>query len=133
MKKSSLKGLTTSNTAASLSASSSLSSRSRSVSSTTTPYYNDNIIIRKIENAIEGLSSDCFNYLAKRVLPGSETGKENTLTICDYIYTLKSEINPSNNYIKSTIILLCSLSTFFKNGKSFREITRSKDTLMKDY
>ena len=104
MKKSSLKGLTSSNIAASSSA----SCRSTSVSSTTPAttttintttttttsvgYDNDNIIIRKIENAVEGLSSDCFNYLAKRVLPGSETGKENTLTILKDISSLLFEL-----------------------------------------
>jgi hypothetical protein len=44
-----------------------------------TSLLSDNIIIKtKIENAIEGLSSSCFNYLYNRVLPAS---KENALTI----------------------------------------------------
>jgi hypothetical protein len=81
------------------------------------------IINTKIENTTEGLSSNCFNYLSKRVLPGSK-GKENALAICDHMSCLKSEINPSNNYRKDTIILLCNLSTFFKNVKHFKEITR---------
>ena len=57
----------------------------------------------KIGNAIEGLSSNCFNCLSNRVLPGSK-GKENTLTICNYIDSIKSEIKPSDHYRKSTII-----------------------------
>lgn len=77
----------------------------------------------KIGNAIEGLSSNCFNYLSNRVLPGSK-GKENTLTICNYIDSIKSEITPSDHYRKSTIILLCNLSIFFENTKPFKEITR---------
>jgi hypothetical protein len=81
----------------------------------------DNMIKRKIENATEGLSSNCFNRLFGMVLPGS---RENALTICDYISSLKSEINPSDHYRKGTILLLCNLSIFFKNGKPFREITR---------
>ena len=52
-------------------------------------------IKRKIENATEGLSPECFNFLHKRVLP---TNKENALTICDYISSLRSEINPSDGY-----------------------------------
>jgi endonuclease III-like uncharacterized protein len=81
-----------------------------------------NTIVRtKIENATEGLSSNCFNHLYNRILPAS---RENALTICDYISSLKSEINPSDHYRKDTIILLCNLSTFFKNAKSFKEITR---------
>jgi integrase/recombinase XerD len=81
----------------------------------------DNLIKRKIENATEGLSSNCFNHLFDMVLPRS---KENALTICDYISSIKSEINPSDHYRKSTILLLCNLSIFFKNNKPFEEITR---------
>jgi hypothetical protein len=82
------------------------------------------MIKTKIENATEGLSSNCFNHLFDKVLPGS-TGKENALIICNYITSsLKSEINPSDHYRKDTIILLCNLSTFFKNTKPFKEITR---------
>ncbi len=84
-----------------------------------TATYSD--IDRKIKNTIEGLPSECFNYLAKRVLPIS---RENVLIICDYISSLKSEINPSRNYKRGTIIILCRLSIFFKNDKMFKEITR---------
>jgi integrase/recombinase XerD len=78
-----------------------------------------------IENATEGLSYRCFNYLFNKVLPSSR-GKENALTICDYISSLRSEINPSDNYRRDNIILLCDLSIFFnnKNAKIFKEITR---------
>ncbi len=83
----------------------------------------DSIIETKIENATEGLSSDCFNVLHKRVLP---VNKDNALTICDYISTLKSEINPSDGYRKNNILLLCTFSIFFKNAKSklFKDVTR---------
>ena len=37
---------------------------------------------------------------------------------------MKSEINPSDHYRNDVIILLCNLSTFFKNAKLFKEITR---------
>ena len=54
----------------------------------------DNSIINtSIENATKGLPY-CFNYLSNKILPGSK-GKENALTICDYISSMKSEINPS--------------------------------------
>jgi len=81
----------------------------------------NNRIKRKLENTVEGLPLQCFNYLCKRVLPANT---ENALTICDYISSLKSEINPSNSYRKNTIILLCKFSAFFKNSKVFKEITR---------
>jgi hypothetical protein len=37
---------------------------------------------------------------------------------------MRSEINPSNNYRRDIIALLCNLSTFFNNTKPFKEITR---------
>ena len=95
------------------------SAETRPVSTTTV--LQDNMIKTKIENATEGLSSNCFNRLFGMVLPGS---RENALTICDYMSSLKSEINPSDHYRKSTILLLCRLSIFFKNAKPFKEITR---------
>jgi hypothetical protein len=76
---------------------------------------------RKIEYVVEGLPSRCFEHLCKKVLPGS---KENVLIICDYISSLKSEINPSNSYRKDTIILLCKFSYFLKN-KTFKRVTRN--------
>jgi hypothetical protein len=81
------------------------------------------MIDRKIENAVEGLSSNCFNFLHK-VLRAS---RENALTICDYISSLKSDINPSDDYRKDTIILLCTLSIFFHSKskpKLFKDLTR---------
>lgn len=81
----------------------------------------DNTIKRKIENATEGLSCSCFNQLFDMVLPGS---KQNALTICDYMSSIKSEINPSDHYRKSTILLLCRFSIFLKYTKPFKEITR---------
>jgi len=98
--------------------SSSVTTPSPAITKTTTT-----AIKTMIENATEGLSSRCFNFLSNRVLPGSR-GKENTLTICDYMFSLRSEINPSDNYRRDNIILLCDLSIFFSNAKSFKEITR---------
>jgi integrase/recombinase XerD len=95
--------------------------RSRPVITTTaTTSITDTITDRRIENITEGLSSHCFNFL-HRVLSAN---KENALTICDYISTLKSEINPSDHYRRDTIVLLCTFSTFFKNAKRFKEIAR---------
>jgi integrase len=96
-----------------------------SATATTTPTTTvDNIVNIKIEDATEGLPYTCFNYLSNRVLPGSR-GKENVLTICDYIISsLRSEINPSDHYRKSIILLLCKASAFFKNSKPFKGITR---------
>lgn len=87
-------------------------------SSTLSP---DDNILAIIKNATEGLFSSYFNYLSKRVLPAC---KDNVLTICDYISSLRSEINPSYSYRRDIITVLCSLSMFFKNTKPFKEITR---------
>ena len=81
----------------------------------------DSQIKRKIENAVEGLPSQCFNYLCVKISPISQ---ENAVTICDYMSSLKSEINPSSGYRKNTIILLSTFSIFFKNAKMFKDIAR---------
>jgi integrase/recombinase XerD len=88
---------------------------------TDTSSLSDNIINIRIENAIEGLPLYCSNLLYNRILPAS---RHNALTIGDYISSLRSEINLSDHYRKDTIVFLCNFSTFFKNTKSFKEITR---------
>ena len=77
-------------------------------------------INKKIQNATEGLLSECFNLLHDRVLPAN---KENALIICDYVSSLRSEVNPSDGYRRNNIILLCKISIFFRNAKLFKEIT----------
>jgi integrase/recombinase XerD len=71
----------------------------------------------KVAAATEGLWPNCFDHL-------HDVGEQNALTICDYIFSLRSEINPVDNYRKGIITVLCSLSMFFNNAKSFKEITR---------
>src|SRR5207244_10216174 len=70
----------------------------------------DMIIERKIETATEGLSYNCFNFLHNKILP---VNKESALVICDYISSLRSEVNPSIGYRKNVIILLCNFLIFF--------------------
>jgi len=100
-----------------------------SVTTATTTITTLDIVDRKIKTATEGLSSECFNLVNDRVLP---TNKQNALTVCDYISSLKSEINPSNHYRRNTLILICKFSIFFKNTKSFKEITREDILLFLD-
>ncbi|PWU82134.1 MAG: hypothetical protein DLM72_03490 [Candidatus Nitrosopolaris wilkensis] len=78
------------------------------------------ILQKRIENATEGLPFECFNLLNDRVLP---VNKENALVICDYMLSLKSEINPSDSYRRNNIIVLSNFSIFVKN-KIFKELTR---------
>jgi len=87
----------------------------------TTSTTSDMITERKIENATEGLLSGCVRLLHDKVFP---TNKENALTICDYISSLKSEINPSDHYRLDIIILLSKFSIFFGNAKPFKSMTR---------
>lgn len=79
---------------------------------------------RKIDNTTEGLPLKCFNLLHRMLeVPKNE---KNVLTICNYISSLKSEVNPSDNYRRDVIVLLCKFSVFFENDKSFKEITRQE-------
>ena len=77
-------------------------------------------IERRIENTIEGLTSECYRLLHNRVLPAN---KENAMAICDYITSLRSEVNPSDGHRRNIVTLLCKFSIFF-NDRSLRDITR---------
>jgi hypothetical protein len=74
---------------------------------------NDPLFERKIQNATEGLSHDCFNWL-ERV---ANNNKNNVMVITNYIMSMKTETNLSDSYRKSVIILLSQFSIFFKNQK----------------
>jgi hypothetical protein len=69
---------------------------------------------RKIENATERLTARHFNFLHNDVLPQN---KENAMIICNYIQSMKQELNLSDGYRKDIIILLGNFSMFYK--KSF--------------
>ena len=73
-----------------------------------------------IASATEGLSLNCFHHLH------NDVSKETALTICNYLFSLKSEVNPADHYRKDVIILLCKLHTFFNNSISFSKITREE-------
>ena len=61
-------------------------------------------------------------YLRNR-LSSSLVDKDNAKYISDYSTAIKSEINPSLNYQKDIIDVLCILSKFTKN-KPFRKMQR---------
>ena len=79
-------------------------------------YEDDPLFERKIENATAGLKPACKKNL-KRV------SKTNAVIIADYIISMQTEINPSNDYKKAIIILLCKFSQFHQD-KTFNHITR---------
>jgi hypothetical protein len=59
---------------------------------------------RKIEHITQGLASYCFNMLHNRVLPQN---RDNAMTMCDYIGSMKHELNLSDNYREDVIMLFC--------------------------
>jgi hypothetical protein len=79
----------------------------------------DTITEEKIENVTQGLPSQYLSLLL-RMLPAN---KENVLDICEYVSSLKSEVNVSDHYRKDMMLLLYKFSTYFNNTKSF-EISR---------
>ncbi|MDQ6667310.1 MAG: hypothetical protein M3Y53_03670 [Thermoproteota archaeon] len=79
------------------------------------------MVERKMEAAADGLSLDCLNLLFKKVFPYSPT---NAKTIADYVLALRAETNPADHYRTDLIHLLTTFSMFFKNQKTFIEISR---------
>jgi hypothetical protein len=63
---------------------------------------------RKITLATEGFTSDrfCEHILRDR----TRTSKENALTICEYIISMKREVNPRLSHKRNTIQFLSELS-----------------------
>ena len=74
---------------------------------------------QKIENTTEGLTTRYFNLLHNGVL---SQNRENAMIICDYIQSMRQELNLSDSYREAIIILLCNFSIF--NLKLFKEVTR---------
>jgi integrase/recombinase XerD len=70
---------------------------------------------RKIRNVTEGLTQGYYRYFTK-------LSDDDALVIANYILSVKSETNMSDNYRKILIKLLSRLSIF--SHKLFREITR---------
>jgi integrase len=100
------------------------SNSSRTSTVTTTGAYNDNdnddtLFDRKIEVASEDLTSYYSARFYKIPL------KENALTLASYIMSMKSEINPANNYRINIIEKISRLSVY--HGKTlFKDITREQ-------
>jgi len=80
----------------------------------------DPLFERKVDLVTEGLP---VGY-AKRLNLISQVSQNNALVICNYIMSMKTEINLSDNYRMINISLLTKLSKFFRNQKSFDKITR---------
>jgi integrase len=77
----------------------------------------DSLFDRKIGLVTEGI--DSFFGSKLRELP-----EDNALTIVNYILSLKNEINLSDGYRKLNIYVFYSISKFFNNRKTYKELTR---------
>ncbi len=77
--------------------------------------------MRTIENATERLPFECFNIIHNKVLPAH---KQNAITICLYINSMRSEINLADHYRKGVILVLSRFSMYLKNTISFEEMAR---------
>ena len=71
---------------------------------------------RKIQNVTAGL----IPYFQKLLYTLS---KENAWTIANYIMSMKTEMNLTDNYRRDTVKVLAYFSIFY-NNKSFKQITR---------
>ncbi|CAN5160709.1 hypothetical protein BH18THE2_BH18THE2_23310 [soil metagenome] len=81
-------------------------------------HHNDDVLLdRKIDEITAGFQAHHNRYLKTDVSP------ENASIICNYIFSMKTEINLSDNYRRNTIRLLTQFSKFHKQ-KPFNLITR---------
>lgn len=73
---------------------------------------------RKVDLITSGLQPRFGKYLRDSSL----VSNDNAVVICDYVLAMNTEINPSNNYRRTTIQLLIQLSKFV--SKPFNLMTR---------
>jgi hypothetical protein len=84
---------------------------------------------RKISLAVEGFTtSGCELTLRDR----NRLSKENALTVCDYIISMKREINPRLYTIRTIIQFLSELSKTVGVEKQFQDMTRDDILLYLD-
>lgn len=84
-------------------------------------YEDDPLIERKIENATTGLKPACKKIL-KRV------SKTNAVIVADYITSMQTEMNPSYDYKKAIIMLLCN----FLESIKIRHLNKWQDKISED-
>src|SRR5215831_9342887 len=74
---------------------------------------------QKIEDTTQGLPARYFKFLHNDVL---SQNKENAMIICNYVQSMRQELNLSDGYRQDVILLLGNFSIF--TLKSFKEVTR---------
>jgi integrase/recombinase XerD len=73
---------------------------------------------RKIDEVTAGLRPEYSRLLYSLTV-------QNALFIADYILSMKTELNLSDNYREGVIKLLCKISKYHNNKKSFKTMTRN--------
>ena len=81
----------------------------------------DPLFDRKVDLVTAGLRA----YHARCLKNKKEVSHNNALIICNYIISMNTEINPSDNYRRTNITLLIQFSKFH-NQKPFSHITREE-------
>jgi len=93
-------------------------------SSTTIALKKDPILFeRKLENATEGLTREYHNQFNK-------LSKEDALALVDYIISLKTEVNPSDNYRKSVIKIIGKFMMFCRRSTDKPLVQLSRDDVL---
>jgi integrase/recombinase XerD len=93
----------------------------------------DNKLERKIAIATQGIIDYAVRKLrrlgvqsqGKRTAAASTIGRQNIETICNHLIAVNAEINPSIMYKINKLQVLCLLSEFHNNQKSFLQMTRN--------
>jgi integrase/recombinase XerD len=71
----------------------------------------------KVQNVMEG-TLPCYAKTLR------ELPYDNAMTIVNFIMSLNTEINPSSNYRRDNVRMLCLLSKFYDNEKKFQNMCR---------
>ena len=77
------------------------------------------LIGEKIAVATQGLNPEFRTHFI-------DMPKPNQLALADYLDSMKSEVNPSDNYRKNIIKIVSMLSDFHKNKLSFKSMSRKE-------
>jgi hypothetical protein len=96
------------------------------VSGNTVEYYDQDdkepaACYKDLDSKIENITTSLDKAWCKNLRNQMSVG--NADTICNYIIDMKTEINPTTNYITDSISLPYLLSRYLKN-KPFKEVTR---------
>lgn len=76
------------------------------------------LLERKIDETTAGLQAS-FGKLLHSI------NESNAAIIVEYVAALKTEVNLADSYRRDVIVLLCRLSTYHDNNKSFKDLTRT--------